>query len=58
MQLLVFCFHLVRVAEIAPKVSRPSTKKVNLEVPAEFRKKAGQFVEAAASTSQKLSIPW
>ena len=53
MQLLVFCFHLVRVQKIAPKFLG-FNEKVNLEVPAGVQEKAGQFVEAAASTSQKV----
>lgn len=41
-------------AENRAKVSEAINEKVNLEVPAGVQEKAGQFVEAAASTSQKV----
>lgn len=41
-------------AENRAKVSEAFNEKVNLEVPAGVQEKAGQFVEAAASTSQKV----
>ena len=40
-------------AENRAKVSEAINEKVNLEVPAGVQEKAGQFVEAAASTSQE-----
>lgn len=41
-------------AENRAKVSEAINEKVNLEVPAGVQEKADQFVEAAASTSQKV----
>ncbi len=41
-------------AENRAKVSEAINEKVNLEIPAGVQEKAGQFVEAAASTSQKV----